>query len=110
MNRIKKEICRLCGRPTSKLAGEQAVLDLLPDGGSGHVVRTAWLYGANGSKFVRTTMNLERRRPAIDVVAGQIVVLVRLGAATGIYHATRSGETPWSGLAKVPGSSLRRGR
>jgi dTDP-4-dehydrorhamnose reductase len=42
----------------SKLAGERAVLDLLADAGSGYVVRTAWLYGAHGSNFVRTMMDL----------------------------------------------------
>jgi dTDP-4-dehydrorhamnose reductase len=97
----------------SKLAGERAVLDMLADGGSGYVVRTAWLYGAHGPNFVRTMMDLERRRPAIDVVddqhgqpswtvsvARQIVELVRLEAASGIYHATSSDETTWFGLAR----------
>ena len=97
----------------SKLAGEQAVLDLLADGGSGYVVRTAWLYGAHGPNFVRTMIELERRRPTVDVVddqhgqpswtvdvAGQIIALVRSGAAGGIYHATSSGETTWFGLAR----------
>jgi dTDP-4-dehydrorhamnose reductase len=97
----------------SKLAGERAVLELLTGGGSGYVVRTAWLYGAQGPNFVRTVMDLERRRPTIDVVddqhgqpswtvdvAGQIVTLVRSGAASGIYHATSSGETTWFGLAQ----------
>ena len=96
-----------------KLAGEQAVLDLLADGGSGYVVRTAWLYGAHGPNFVRTMIELERRRPAVDVVddqrgqpswtvdvAGQIIALVRSGAASGVYHATSSGETTWFGLAR----------
>jgi dTDP-4-dehydrorhamnose reductase len=96
----------------SKLAGEQAVLDLLADGGSGYIVRTAWLYGAHGPNFVRTMMDVERRRPAIDVVddqrgqpswtadvAGQIIALVRSGAPGGVYHATSSGETTWYGLA-----------
>ena len=57
-------------------------------------------------------MDLERRRPAIDVVddqrgqpswrvdvAKQIIALVRSGAATGIYHGTSSGMTTWYGLA-----------
>ena len=96
-----------------KLAGERAVLDLLADGGSGYVVRTAWLYGAHGPNFVRTMMDLERRRPAVDVVddqrgqpswtvdvADRIIALVRSGAASGVYHATSSGETTWYGLTR----------
>ncbi len=95
----------------TKLAGEQAVLDLLP--GSGYVVRTAWLYGAHGPNFVRTMIRMERERPAVDVVddqhgqptwtvdvADRIVALVRSGAPAGVYHATSSGETTWFGLAR----------
>ena len=97
----------------SKLAGEQAVLDLLAGGGSAYIVRTAWLYGAHGPNFVRTMIELERRRPAIDVVhdqngqpswtvdvAAQIIALVRSGAANGVYHVTSSGETTWFGLTR----------
>jgi dTDP-4-dehydrorhamnose reductase len=97
----------------SKLAGERAVLDLLASGCSGYVVRTAWLYGAHGRNFVRTMVDLERRLPAIEVVddqhgqpswtvdvAGQIIALVRSRAASGVYHATSSGETTWFGLAR----------
>ena len=84
-----------------------------PTADPGYVVRTAWLYGAHGPNFVRTMIELERRRPAVDVVddqhgqpswtvdvAGQIIALVRSGAAGGIYHATSSGETTWFGLAR----------
>ena len=94
-----------------KLVGEQAVLDQL--GGAGYVVRTAWLYGAHGRNFVRTMIELERRRPFVDVVddqhgqptwtvdvAGQLIALIRSGAPGGIYHATSSGETTWCGLAR----------
>lgn len=103
--------CTAYGR--SKLVGERAVVDLLADGGTGYIVRTAWLYGAHGSNFVRTIMDFERRQPSIDVVddqhgqpswtvdvAGQIIALVRSGAASGVYHATSSGETTWFGLAR----------
>ncbi len=95
----------------TKLAGECAVLDRLPD--AGYVVRTAWLYGAHGPSFVRTMIALERRRPTVDVVddqygqptwtadvAGQIVALIHAAASPGIYHATSSGQTTWFGLAR----------
>ncbi len=95
----------------TKLAGERAVLDRLPD--AGYVVRTSWLYGAHGPSFVRTMIALERRRPTVDVVddqygqptwtadvAGQIVALMHAAASPGIYHATSSGQTTWFGLAR----------
>jgi dTDP-4-dehydrorhamnose reductase len=95
----------------TKLAGERAVLGLLPD--TGYVVRTAWLYGAHGPNFVRTMIRLERERPGVDVVAdqrgqptwtadvaGQVTALVRARAAAGVYHATSSGEATWFELAR----------
>ena len=95
----------------TKLAGEAAVLGVLP--GTGYVLRTAWLYGASGRNFVRTMIRLERQRPEVDVVddqqgqptwtacvANQIVGLIQSGAAAGIYHATSSGQTTWCGLAR----------
>ena len=95
----------------TKLAGEQAVRELLP--ASGAVLRTAWLYGAHGTNFVRTMIGLEAERERVDVVddqigqptwtidvAGQIIALVRSHAAAAIYHATSSGETSWFGLAR----------
>ena len=95
----------------SKLAGERAVLRLLPS--TGYVVRTAWLYGSGGPNFVRTMMRLERERPTVDVVddqrgqptwtadvAGQIVALATSGAPAGVYHATASGEATWFEVAR----------
>ncbi len=95
----------------TKLAGERAVLDRLPE--AGYVVRTAWLYGTHGPSFVRTMIKLESQRPTVDVVddqhgqptwtadvAGQIIALVRSTAVPGVYHATSSGQTTWFGLAR----------
>jgi dTDP-4-dehydrorhamnose reductase len=95
----------------SKLAGEQAVLTLLPR--AGYVVRTAWLYGAHGPNFVSAMIQLERERPTVDVVddqrgqptwtvdvARQVVALVRSRATAGIYHATSSGEASSLELAR----------
>ncbi|MDQ2743890.1 MAG: dTDP-4-dehydrorhamnose reductase [Chloroflexota bacterium] len=95
----------------TKLAGEEAVLRRLPD--AGYIIRTAWLYGAQGPNFVRMMIRLERTRPWINVVddqhgqptwtmdvAARIVDLAWSGAAAGIYHVTSSGETTWCGLAR----------
>ena len=99
----------------TKLAGERAVLDLLP--GTGYVVRTAWLYGAGGANFVRTMIRLEAVKDTLDVVDDQrgqptwtadladLVVRLGLGALAGtapagVYHGTSSGETTWFGLTR----------
>jgi dTDP-4-dehydrorhamnose reductase len=94
----------------SKLAGERAVLRLLPE--AGQVVRTAWLYGAHGHNFVTTMIRLTGQRSAVDVVtdqrgqptwtadvADQIIAIAGLRSG-GVYHATSSGETTWFGLAR----------
>jgi dTDP-4-dehydrorhamnose reductase len=94
----------------SKLAGEAAVLGLLPQ--AGLVIRTAWLYGRSGPSFVHTMIRLASAQPTVDVVddqrgqptwtadvAGQVIALAT-ARATGIYHATSSGDTTWFGLAR----------
>lgn len=95
----------------TKVAGERAVLELLPDAGT--IVRTAWLYGRHGTNFVRKMVRLERSRETVDVVddqwgqptwtvdlAHQIVALARCGA-TGVFHGTSSGETTWYDVARM---------
>lgn len=95
----------------TKLAGEVAVRQSLPD--RGLVVRTAWLYGVHGANFVKTILTLEATRPDIAVVddqrgqptwsrdlAHQIVTLIDAGVCTGTFHGTSSGETTWFGFAR----------
>ncbi|MEU6063724.1 MULTISPECIES: dTDP-4-dehydrorhamnose reductase [Streptomyces] len=99
----------------TKLAGERAVLEELP--GAAAVVRTAWLYGAHGRNFVRTMLELEARRDALDVVDDQrgqptwsadvAARIADLGTGLsrdegphGIFHATSSGEASWHELAR----------
>lgn len=99
----------------TKLAGERAVLDTLPD--DGYVVRTAWLYGAARGNFVRTMIRLEGVKDTLDVVDDQrgqptwtadlADHLVRLGTAAlagdapaGVYHGTSAGETTWFGFTQ----------
>ncbi|WP_327355680.1 dTDP-4-dehydrorhamnose reductase [Streptomyces sp. NBC_01304] len=99
----------------TKLAGERAVLDRLPE--RGHVVRTAWLYGAGGANFVRTMIRLEGVKETLDVVddqrgqptwtadlADRLLALGRgalAGTAPGgVYHGTSGGEATWFELAQ----------
>ncbi|MHA6760611.1 dTDP-4-dehydrorhamnose reductase [Streptacidiphilus sp. PAMC 29251] len=100
----------------TKLLGERAVIELLPE--LGYVVRTAWLYGEHGHNFVATMLKLAAQRPTIDVVqdqrgqptwsyqlAGQLAALglaaVDGRAPAGIYHGTGAGATTWFGLARA---------
>ncbi|GII80769.1 NAD(P)-dependent oxidoreductase [Sphaerisporangium rufum] len=95
----------------TKLAGERAVLELLP--ATGYVVRTAWLYGAGGRNFVRTMIALERTRDTVEVVddqfgqptwtgdlAARLLRLAEIDAPPGVYHATSGGRASWYELAR----------
>jgi dTDP-4-dehydrorhamnose reductase len=53
----------------TKLAGEQAVLEVLAD--RAVVLRTAWVYAARGRNFLLTMLRLMRERGAVRVVADQ---------------------------------------
>ncbi len=100
----------------SKLAGEQAVLEVLP--GNGYVVRTAWLYATHSTNFVTTMLRLAGQRDTLSVVddqygqptwagalAGQLVELGRAAyagqAPAGIYHGTAEGRASWYDLARA---------
>jgi dTDP-4-dehydrorhamnose reductase len=100
----------------SKLLGERAVLDLLPE--HGYVVRTAWLYGRQGRSFVATMLKLAETRDHVEVVddqqgqptstpalARRLLALGRAALAgrapAGIYHGTCAGQTTWYGLARA---------
>lgn len=92
----------------SKLAGERGAREVNPR----HViVRTAWLYGANGRNFVDTILAKARAGEPLKVVDDQhgsptwtddladaMVALLATGEF-GTYHVTNSGQASWHELA-----------
>ncbi|MCW2600289.1 MAG: dTDP-4-dehydrorhamnose reductase [Frankiales bacterium] len=96
----------------TKLAGEAAVRELLPD--SSYVVRTAWLYGAGGPNFVKTMARLEKSKDTVSVITDQVgsptwagdlanrlLALARSDAPAGIYHGTNQGSVSWYGFTQA---------
>jgi dTDP-4-dehydrorhamnose reductase len=96
----------------TKLAGELAVREILP--AASYVVRTAWVYGANGSNFVKTMARLESERDTVSVVDDQrgsptwsrdlaagLLALAGAEAPAGTYHATNAGDTTWHGFTQA---------
>ena len=95
----------------TKLAGERAVMEEMP---AAAVARTAWLYDARGSNFIKAILKqiLGRKASTLRVVndqhgsptwarrlAEQMAVMA--GAEThGIYHATAQGCCTWYELAQ----------
>jgi dTDP-4-dehydrorhamnose reductase len=93
----------------TKLQGEQAVTRGLPSQST--VVRTSWLYAAEGRNFLTTMLRLMRSRPQLTVVSDQIGAptsvtgLARVlwaftrRRAAGLYHWCDSGVASWYDFA-----------
>jgi dTDP-4-dehydrorhamnose reductase len=111
----------------SKLAGERAIMDV----GCRHlIVRTSWVYAAQGKNFLRTIARLAGERKELRIVAdqfgaptsariiaGAIVEILReqpsgggdlFKADGGLINISASGETSWHGFADAIISGLRR--
>lgn len=90
----------------SKLLGERRLQENAPD--RWYVLRTAWLYGRGGPCFPQTMVKVARAGKPLKVVIDQTgsptltddladatLNLIDASAASGIYHATNSGQTNW---------------
>ncbi len=92
----------------SKLEGEQAVQDVLPEA---LILRTAWVYGVHGHNFVKTILRLAAERETLRVVDDQIgtpswtgditraIQALIAAKATGTYHFTNEGVASWYDFA-----------
>jgi len=85
----------------TKLAGERAVAAV---GDDAVVVRTAWVYAAHGSNFVRTMLRLLDERPEVTVVddqtgsptyvgdlVGALLRIADAGVSAPVVHAANTG-------------------
>jgi dTDP-4-dehydrorhamnose reductase len=97
---------------SSKLCGERQVDQRL--GERALILRTAWVYAAEGKNFLLTMLRLMRERGAVRVVADQrgtptaaasiARVLWAIAARPdvhGILHWTDGGSDSWHGFAKA---------
>jgi dTDP-4-dehydrorhamnose reductase len=100
---------------SSKLAGELAIAD----SGCRHLIfRTAWVYAARGSNFLKTMLRVGAEREQLRVVADQrgsptparwIAAVATCALARGgadmqqrrILNLVASGETSWHGFAEA---------
>ena len=93
----------------SKLAGDLAVHDILPDA---VIVRTAWVYSVNGNNFVKTMLRLMAEKPQLGVVYDQVGTptwaaglanwlwaVAAKPQVSGMYHWTDAGVASWYDFA-----------
>jgi dTDP-4-dehydrorhamnose reductase len=99
----------------SKAAGEAAIAEVA---GQYLVLRTSWVYAAQGRNFLRTMLRLGAERSELRVVDDQFGAPTSAAAiatatarlveqyagmpeAAGIYHMTAAGSTSWCGFARA---------
>jgi dTDP-4-dehydrorhamnose reductase len=93
----------------TKLDGELAVTRELPS--QSLILRTSWVYGAEGRNFLHTMLRLMKSRPQLTVVSDQIgaptsvtglartLWALSLRRACGLYHWCDSGVASWYDFA-----------
>lgn len=99
----------------TKLEGEQAIIQ---SGGSFVIIRTAWVFSADGNNFVKTMLRLGAEREELTIIADQFGMPTPAGAIaeamltianqliaspekSGIYHFAGDEKTNWAGFARA---------
>jgi len=99
----------------SKRAGEEEILKVAPSGAI--IIRTSWVYSANGKNFVNSMLNLSKSRDELKVVCDQIGTptyardLARAilkiieneakNSGVEIYHYSNEGNCSWYDFAQA---------
>lgn len=108
-HKINEEANPLSVYGKSKYQGELKVKEYLD---KYFIVRTSWVFGANGNNFVKTMLRLGNERSSINVVSDQIgsptytVDLAKLlcdmalSEKYGTYHGTNEGFCSWAQFAE----------
>lgn len=93
----------------SKLQGEKYVQEILDDY---LIIRSSWLFGKEGSNFVKTVMKLSRETKELGMVndqkgsptytkdLSQAIALLIAQDVRGIFHVTNSGSCTWFEFAQ----------
>ncbi len=120
---LSKTPYKVDGRPNPKTAygkskalGEQNVAN---SGSDYSIIRTAWLYGANGLCFPKAIAELLRRKGNVRVVGDQfgqptwtrdlaemVMQVVQLEKMPRVVHAASSGKASWADFAKEVATSV----
>jgi dTDP-4-dehydrorhamnose reductase len=108
--RVDAPVAPLSVYGQSKLAGERALMQLLPERST--IVRTAWLYSPWQQNFMKTMLRLMRERDSLRVVDDQIGTpcstmslvqclhaLIAHKVPEGIFHWTDAGVASWYDFA-----------
>lgn len=97
----------------TKLAGEQAILEIAPP--RSVIIRTAWVYSSFGNNFVKTMLRLGKERKSLGVIFDQVgtptyardlaeAILEMLPQIDNekpqIYHYTNEGVLSWYDFAR----------
>jgi dTDP-4-dehydrorhamnose reductase len=94
----------------SKLAGDIALNEILPE--ASVIVRTAWVYSANGNNFVKSMLRLMQEKPQLGIIYDQVGtptwakglaqwlwIIAAKPEVMGTYHWTDAGVASWYDFA-----------